>query len=82
MLTLLPSCVASLLLYMPSAPEGVHSHGLHLVCLGWMCTGRFTEVLVTFTFIPIPVICWSLFSAWLLLDSWPIYDVHPVLVYS
>ena len=35
---LLPSCVASPVLYMPSVPEGVHHHVLLPVCLVWMCT--------------------------------------------
>ena len=77
------------LLYKPSAPAGMISLEIH--------TGMFTEVLMAFTFIPIPSISWSLFSVCLLwhsqsvmCKSWPglylmstlYWCIHSIMHYS
>ena len=64
---LLPSCVASPVLYMLLAPEGVHHHMLMPVSHVWLYT--LLCLLMTFMFILIPSISWSLFSLCLLWNS-------------
>ena len=82
--------MASLVLYICLAFGGVCLLMLLPVCLVDEHTGIFTDVLIAFTFMLIPVISWSMFFTWLFWENKSaiyrfgpgfVYDMHPVLVF-